>query len=142
MFYNDLYKLDLTTFKWTLIRLRGKKEIKTKKGKSSEMEASNESSDIIDLNESEMNDELMSESVDQLKLETSDAQDESSPFQLTYAKEEHIDKMDTIVMQSDEPRNQPDVFLPHPRRSSYLQFHKGIFLIINLQFNFFVFQKI
>jgi hypothetical protein len=100
------------------------------------MEVSN---DKIDMNESDMTVEIEDEpknetvpiSVDQLSLETKD----DSPFQLTITAKEATEKMDTVVVvQNEEFGNQPEVFLPHPRRSSYLQFHKGILYLFGGKF--------
>jgi hypothetical protein len=100
------------------------------------MEVSN---DKIDMNESDMTVEIEDEpknetvpiSVDQLSLETKD----DSPFQLTITAKEATEKMDTVVVvQNEEVGNQPEVFLPHPRRSSYLQFHKGILYLFGGKF--------
>ena len=100
------------------------------------------SSDKIDMNESglaadeeEEEEKPKSEttpiSVDQLSLETK----EDSPFQLTISAKETVDNMDTVVVvQNEEAGKQPDVFLPHPRRSSYLQFHKGILYLFGGKF--------
>ena len=62
--------------------------------------------------------------IDQLKIdETNKKSDETnSAFTLTYeTKTTTEDSIVSVV----KTQNAPNVLLPHPRRSSYIQFHKG-----------------
>lgn len=109
------------------MNLRGKKEIKSKKScKKDASNTSNEDQEMVDEDEeSDEKDESMTEQSD-IKME--DLKVESEVFTLTYSNKEASTSTETedavvTVKNTDQTKN---IFMPHPRRSSYLQFHKGI----------------
>ena len=63
--------------------------------------------------------------IDQLKIEDSSkkasGEEANSAFTLTYETKTTEDSVVSVV----KTQNAPNVLLPHPRRSSYIQFHKG-----------------
>ena len=128
MFYNDLYKLDLTTFKWTLLTLRGKKEIKTKKPK-----AENQNNDEEMPEEEEAADESIEDSmnIEELSIEAPELPKEEDVFQLTYASKDPTCSSQVEVRVASTPAN---VFLPHPRRSCFLQYHKSMLYLFGGKF--------
>jgi len=132
VFFNDIYKLDLTSYKWTCLSLRGKKEIKKKAAKPDGAVASNngEEDEEEDDNEDDLNESSTAEKPDeirdleQLKIEeVATPKETNNAFTLTY-EAKTTSSEDTVVV-VNKPQNAENVLLPHPRRSSYLQFHKG-----------------
>ncbi len=128
----------MTSFKWSLLQLRGKKEITTKtkktvklaetnenKTEDQEMEEEkeekeeNEKDDEADQSELNLEDSM---NIEELKI-NSDETNESEVFQLTLATKDVISNEDVQVKIAAP--NLVNAFLPHPRRSSFLQFHKS-----------------
>jgi hypothetical protein len=76
--------------------------------------------------EEEEVEEAVDEKLESLNLKPVAEKAESDPFTLSYSvqppnkDEAHAD---TVVVQNEPVKN---VFMPHARRSSYLQFHKGV----------------
>jgi hypothetical protein len=91
-------------------------------------------SDLIEDEEDEVIEEQIPISVDQLSLDMKE-EESNNPFQLTISKEKNDKSMETIVIQNNpESLVATNVFLPHPRRSSFLQFHKGILYLYGGKF--------
>ena len=121
-FYNDLYKLDLSTFKWSQLTLRGKKDVKSKKSLKK-----NDSANDLEMEEDENEeDEKIVEDedikIDELKLDKQ--KEDSSVFTLTYSSPKVQTETADVTVTQKSPESQ-QLFMPHPRRSSYLQFYKG-----------------
>lgn len=112
-FYNDLYKLDLSSFKWTNLNLRGKKEIKSKKFQKTETEST------METNENDQDESLEEEQASDVNMEDLSL-NKDDVFTLTYEKRHIKIDQDCVVVREDK-----QIFMPHPRRSVYLQFFKG-----------------
>ncbi|RNA43852.1 kelch domain-containing 4 [Brachionus plicatilis] len=108
-FFNDLYKLDLSSYKWINLSLRGKKEIKSKKCQKAE---------VMEMEENELDESVEDEAPDVNMEDLSLQKDEV--FTLTY--ENRPAKSDDV---SEVVKEEKRIFMPHPRRSAYLQFFKG-----------------
>lgn len=150
IFYNDLYKLDLTNFKWTQLQLRlvsyrysdskafkiflfqferGKKEIKTKVKKT--VDKSTDQDMPEEPETAEKSDESIVEDIDELTINDinklapaieAKSDDEDDPFKLEINTQVSSSGLETKVIQQ---KTSPDVFLPQPRRSMFLQYHKS-----------------
>lgn len=92
----------------------------------------------MDVSVEETNDEEMNEleePIEQLSLKEDQQQpkqDDDDPFKVTYSKSEDTSSVTTTVVQNEEVKQ--DVFMPHPRRSSYIQYHKGILYLYGGKF--------
>lgn len=132
IFYNDLYKLDLTTQKWSPLHLRGKKEVKTKSKKVEAKEAgSDNTNDQEMLDESKASEESLAEEVEELTIEDIEKltapvkqNEEDDVFKLQISAPVQQSELETQVIQNQPPPM--NVFLPHPRRSMFLQYHKSV----------------
>ena len=117
-------------------KIRGKREVKKKAIKSGEASSVIENEQQEDDDSDDIDDEIFDSDkllensdevreLEQLKIEevtSPKKKDESdSAFTLTY---EAKTSEDTVVV-VNKTQNAPNVLLPHPRRSSYIQFHKG-----------------
>jgi hypothetical protein len=109
---------------------RGKSEKKPKQKVPKALNESAKSTDEqmaveeVEESEEEDNEEELEEAVDEklesLNLKPAESED---PFTLSYSAQPVKNDAETVVVQSEPPKN---IFMPHPRRSSYLQFHKGV----------------
>lgn len=138
IFYNDLYKLDLTSHKWTQLTLRGKKEIKQKVKGKKENPQEKETDEKMDQQQS---DESLVEEVGELTLE--DIEKLTAPLKPKSDDEDDVFKLQIntpqvsstgLETQVTVQQNDPDVFLPHPRRSMFLQYHKSILYMFGGKF--------
>jgi hypothetical protein len=138
LFFNDLYKLDLASFKWTCLTLRGKKEIKRKTitTTTTKSDPNKTVGDTLDANkvESESDEEEEEEEeidLEKLKIDHEDSvfkpKQEDSAFSLTLEtkSDQQQQQQDTVVVVA-KTQNAANVLVPHQRRSSYIQFHKGL----------------
>lgn len=81
----------------------------------------------------EKSDECLAEEIDDLEIEdtqeTTDpvknlSDDESNVFKLEIKTQVADSGLETKIIQASQ--NAPDVFVPHPRRSMFLQYHKSM----------------
>jgi hypothetical protein len=83
-----------------------------------------EENDESDEEDDEEEEEPVDEKLESLSLKKPD---DSDPFTLSYSAQpvkDDANAADTVVvMQNEQAKN---AFIPHARRSSYLQFHKGV----------------
>ena len=117
---------------------RGVKEKKTKKAAENKSKASKDlanrpskDEEEEDDSEDESEDENMDTNTNGSSLEkvnlNSDDGGESEVFQLTYSKTaSNPQKAEEADATTSPKAAEKELFLPHPRRSSYLQFHKGV----------------
>ena len=113
-FYDDMYKLDLATFKWHTVNLRKRQETGAKKNKPVDSEKNNETiEDIADDNNNNSSSDEQDDALDMADLE-------KETDQVMETLNDSKEKADPVSPKSVA------ICRPSPRRSSYMQFHKGV----------------